>query len=281
MDRFQIIVCNPPGLADPSIAIAGSRAGALGVLDLEYIQDVPTALQGIERLAKFAGNGWGIKLDADREEFPATILSSTSAHPGTILFTYPDQTASLQNILSLKKRGHRVLIEAISLEQGTRGEIGWGRCNLMGNLPLENIRVLDLSHSWAAPHCTRILADFGAEVIKVEYVQRLCLLRGARKQAEAYDNHPASFQVNRNKLSITLNLKLEADRQILRELVKISDVFVHNSRTGVMERLGFGYGDLVKIKEDLVVLSMSAFGQTGPYASCAGYGAVFPRGWSV
>jgi crotonobetainyl-CoA:carnitine CoA-transferase CaiB-like acyl-CoA transferase len=145
----------------------------------------------------------------------------------------------------------------------------------MKDVPLKGIRVIDLSHSWAAPHCTRILADFGAEVIKVEYPRRLCLLRGARKEKKVYDSHPAWFQVNRNKLSITLDLKSGADRQILRELVKISDVLVHNSRTGVMDRLGFGYADLVNIKEDLVVLSMSAFGQTGPYASYAGYGAVF------
>jgi crotonobetainyl-CoA:carnitine CoA-transferase CaiB-like acyl-CoA transferase len=145
----------------------------------------------------------------------------------------------------------------------------------MKGLPLKGIRIIDLSHSWAGPHCTRILADFGAEVIKVEYLRRLCLLRGARKEKRVYNSHPAWFQVNRNKLSITLNLKSEADRHILRELVKISDVLVHNSRTGVMERLGFGYGDLVNIKKDLIVLSMSAFGQTGPYAPYAGYGAVF------
>jgi crotonobetainyl-CoA:carnitine CoA-transferase CaiB-like acyl-CoA transferase len=141
--------------------------------------------------------------------------------------------------------------------------------------PLDGIRVIDISHSWAAPHCARILGDYGAEVIKVEYPRRLCLLRGARKEARAYDRHPAWFQVNRNKLSLTLNLKKEKDREVLRDLVRISDVFVENSRPGVMERLGFGYQDLVKIREELIVLSMSGFGNTGPYSSYSGYGAIF------
>jgi crotonobetainyl-CoA:carnitine CoA-transferase CaiB-like acyl-CoA transferase len=119
------------------------------------------------------------------------------------------------------------------------------------------------------------LADFGAEVIKVEYVRRLCLLRGAKKQAKAYNHHPAWFQVNRNKLSIILDLTVEEDKEILKGVVKNSNVVVHNARTGVMDRLGFGYEDLVKIRDDLIVLSMTAFGNTGPFASYAGYGAVF------
>jgi len=142
-------------------------------------------------------------------------------------------------------------------------------------LPLTGIRVLDLSHSWAAPHCGRILADFGAEVIKVEYIRRLCLLRGAKKDPQIYNNHPGWLQVNRNKYSITLDLKEKDDREVLINLIKISDVLITNSRTGVMEKLGFGYDDLIKIKSDLIVLSMSAFGNTGPYAYYAGYGAVF------
>jgi crotonobetainyl-CoA:carnitine CoA-transferase CaiB-like acyl-CoA transferase len=146
---------------------------------------------------------------------------------------------------------------------------------MSGAMPLEGIRVIDFSHSWAAPHCARILADFGAEVIKVEYPQRLCLLRGGRKEDKAYNRHPAWHQVNRNKLSVTLDLACEKDQRIFVDLVEISDVVIENSRPGVMERLGFGYHDLVKIKNDLIVLSMPAFGSSGPYASYTGYGAVF------
>src|SRR5512138_3204868 len=114
------------------------------------------------------------------------------------------------------------------------------------SLPLKGIRIIDLSHSWAAPHCARILGDFGAEVIKVEYVRRLCLLRGANKKAAVYNSHPGWLQVNRNKYSVTLDLKVEKDRDILRDLIKVSDVVIENSRTGIMEKLGFGYADAVK-----------------------------------
>ena len=145
----------------------------------------------------------------------------------------------------------------------------------MGRLPLERIRVIDFSHSWAAPHCTRILGDFGAEVIKVEYVKRLCLLRGARKDEQRYNKHPGWLQANRNKLSVTLDLAVREHRHILEDLVRISDVFVENGRPGVIEKLGFGYRDLTKLKPDIILLSMSAFGRSGPYASYAGYGAVF------
>lgn len=145
----------------------------------------------------------------------------------------------------------------------------------MNNLPLKRIRIIDLSHSWAGPHATRILADFGAEVIKVEYFKRLCLLRGAKKEGRAYNRHAGWFQVNRNKLSITLDLKDEKDCEVLKDLIRTSDVFVENSRTGVMKRLGFSYEDLIKIKPDIIMVSMAGFGNTGPYASYTGYGATF------
>ena len=145
----------------------------------------------------------------------------------------------------------------------------------MSSLPLSGIRVIDLSHSWAAPHCARILGDFGAEVIKVEYQKRLCILRGGKKENKHYDHHPAWHQINRSKLGITLDLKCDEDRDILRDLVGISDVVVENSRTMVLDRLGFGYEQMAGIKKDIIMLSMSAFGHTGPYSKYVGYGAIF------
>jgi len=144
---------------------------------------------------------------------------------------------------------------------------------MMDHTPLQGIRIIDLTHAWAGPHATRLLADFGAEVIRVEYPRRLCLLRGAKKENQAYNNHPGWFQVNRNKYSIALDLKQEKDRTILQDLVKISDVFIENARTGVMERLGFSYHHLSEIKPDIIMVSMAAFGNSGPHASYAGYGA--------
>lgn len=144
----------------------------------------------------------------------------------------------------------------------------------MGTLPLEGIRVIDLSHSWAAPHCARLLADCGAEVIKVEYIRRLCLLRGAQRRREVYDSHPGWLQVNRNKYGITLDLGDEHERKVFYALIKGADVVVHNARTGVPAKRGFAYDDLVAIKRDIIVLSMTAFGTSGPYGAYAGYGAV-------
>ncbi len=143
----------------------------------------------------------------------------------------------------------------------------------MNSSPLEGIRVIDLTHAWAGPHATRLLADYGAEVIRVEYVRRLCLLRGGKKDNHAYNHQPGWFQVNRNKYSITLDLKQEWDRDVFRDMIKISDVFIENARTGVMEQLGFSYGHLIEIKPDIIFVSMAAFGNSGPYASYAGYGA--------
>jgi crotonobetainyl-CoA:carnitine CoA-transferase CaiB-like acyl-CoA transferase len=138
--------------------------------------------------------------------------------------------------------------------------------------PLAGIRVIDLSHNWAGPHATRLLADYGAEVIKVEYSRRMDGMRGGRKENQAYNHHPRWLQINRNKLSITLDLKRSRDVDVFKGLVRISDVVVENSRVGVMKRLGLGYEVLSEIKPDLIYVSMSAFGQTGPEASYAGYG---------
>jgi crotonobetainyl-CoA:carnitine CoA-transferase CaiB-like acyl-CoA transferase len=143
----------------------------------------------------------------------------------------------------------------------------------MSDLPLQGVRIIDLTHSWAGPHATRILADFGSEVIRVEYASRMCMFRGGKIENKAYNKFPAWHQINRNKYSITLDLKTGRDKKVLKDLVKISDVFVENARTGVMNNLGFGYADLIKIKSDIIMLSMAAFGNSGPYATYAGYGA--------
>jgi len=142
----------------------------------------------------------------------------------------------------------------------------------MNGLPLSGVRITDLTHYWTGPHATRILADLGADVIKVEYPARLCVLRGAFREGKAYDRHPRWYQVNRNKRTITLDLKEEREREILRDLVGVSDVVAENSRPGVMSNLGLGYEDLRKLKPDLIMLSLSACGSSGPWAHYAGVG---------
>jgi crotonobetainyl-CoA:carnitine CoA-transferase CaiB-like acyl-CoA transferase len=139
-------------------------------------------------------------------------------------------------------------------------------------LPLGGIRIVDLTHDWAGPHASRLLADFGAEVIKVEYSRRMDGMRGARLEGQAYNHHPRWLEINRNKLSIILDLKQPRDVEAFKDLVRVSDVVVENSRVGVMAGFGLGYEVLRRVKPDIILVSMSAFGRTGPEASYAGYG---------
>ena len=136
--------------------------------------------------------------------------------------------------------------------------------------PLAGIRVLDLTHDWAGPHCARLLADHGADVIKIEYPQRLDGMRGG--MPGKVNDHPRVWQLHRNKRSLTLDLHDDEHRRLFTALVRESDVVLENSRPGVMAKLGYGYAALQQIKPDLIMVSMSAFGSDGPYAQYAGYG---------
>ncbi|BAU48559.1 acyl-CoA transferase [Sulfurifustis variabilis] len=138
--------------------------------------------------------------------------------------------------------------------------------------PLRGVRIIDLTHEWAGPHAARLMADFGAEVIKVEYLKRLDHMRGARKQGRAYDRQTRFLQLNRNKRSVTLDLRDARDRARFEGLLRLSDAVISNSRPGVLERLRLGYDDLRIVKPDIILMSLSACGQTGPEASYAGYG---------
>lgn len=139
----------------------------------------------------------------------------------------------------------------------------------MSKLPLEGIRVIDLSNAYSAPIGTMELADFGAEVIKVESITK-----GDSSRTWTPFCNGTSIQylnMNRNKKSITLNTKTEEGMQLLYELVKTADVVVENFRPGVAAKKGFDYETLCKIKPDIIVASLSGFGQTGPKSKNAAY----------
>ena len=133
---------------------------------------------------------------------------------------------------------------------------------------LSDVKVLDLSWYIAGPYCTKLLADYGADVIKIE---RPDGGDPARKMGPfpADDPHPEKsglfLYLNTNKRSITLNLKSATGKLIFRELAQDADILVESFRPGVMEGLGIGYEELHKINPRLVVTSVSNFGQTGPY----------------
>jgi len=129
---------------------------------------------------------------------------------------------------------------------------------------LKGIRILDFSHVYQGPVGTQILADYGADVIKVE---RPGSGDWSRAWGPFVKNVSLPFaNLNRNKRSITVDMKQENGKEIIRKLVKSSDVLVHNFRQGVMEKLGFGYDDLKEINPSLVYAASSGWGDTGPYA---------------
>ncbi|MDI3535286.1 MAG: CoA:oxalate CoA-transferase [Thermosediminibacterales bacterium] len=138
--------------------------------------------------------------------------------------------------------------------------------------PLNGVKVIDLTRVLAGPYATMILADLGAEVIKVE-------MPGRGDDSRAFgpyikDESVYFMSLNRNKKSITLNLKAEKGKQIFRELVKKADVVVENFRPGVMEKLGFGYEALKSLNPGIIYAACSGFGHTGPYSEKPAYDAI-------
>jgi formyl-CoA transferase len=141
------------------------------------------------------------------------------------------------------------------------------------SLPLDGVRVLDLTQVMAGPFCTMILADLGADVIKIETPGIGDLSRrmgGARMRLKGEDNAPF-FALNRNKRSVVLDLKESSDRDRFYQLVRTTDMVVENLRPGATKRLGIDYAALVPLRPDLIYGSISGFGQTGPYADRPGF----------
>lgn len=141
----------------------------------------------------------------------------------------------------------------------------------MATLPLAGIRVLDISQVMAGPFCCMLLGDMGADVIKIEPPKTGDSTRHSMGFRLKGDDSPGFLALNRNKRSIALNLKDDADREVLYALVKSADVLVENARPGVAARLGIDYDTLSKINPRLVYASISGFGQTGPWAQRPGF----------
>lgn len=139
--------------------------------------------------------------------------------------------------------------------------------------PLAGKRVIEMGVLLAGPFCGQLLADYGAEVIKIEQP----VVGDPMRQWGREKPHGKSLWwpvVARNKKSITLNLRVEEGQQIVKDLVKDADFLIENFRPGTMERWGLGWEDLKEINPGLVMIRVTGFGQTGPYSSRAGYGAI-------
>ncbi|MDP3797641.1 MAG: CoA transferase [Polaromonas sp.] len=138
-------------------------------------------------------------------------------------------------------------------------------------LPLAGVRVLDISQVMAGPYACMLLADLGADVIKVEPPGAGDQTRGAMGFKMKGADSLGFLNMNRNKRSVTLNLKSRAGREVLSRMVKDADILLENYRPGAMKRLGLGYEVLKEINPRLVYTSISGFGQTGPWADRPGF----------
>ncbi|WP_419879183.1 CaiB/BaiF CoA transferase family protein [Brevibacillus centrosporus] len=135
---------------------------------------------------------------------------------------------------------------------------------------LDHIRVLDLSRTLAGPFCTMLLGDMGADIIKVEQPDVGDETR--RFTPPTWDGISSYYLAsNRNKRSITVDLKTEEGREIIYELAKTADILVENFRTGALDQMGLGYEQIRQINPKLIYCSVSGFGRTGPEKNRAGY----------
>jgi formyl-CoA transferase len=143
------------------------------------------------------------------------------------------------------------------------------------NGPLEGLKVIEIASTIAGPACTRLLGDFGADVIKIEPPEGDPVRQmGRHVRTDQGDVSLYAASILRNKRSVVLDLKDEADRRVAQALIAKADILVENFRPGVMERLGFGYEVLSRANPGLVMVRISGYGQTGPYAQRPGYGAI-------
>lgn len=142
--------------------------------------------------------------------------------------------------------------------------------DLKMNAALSNIKILDLSRVLAGPYCTMILGDLGAEVVKVEAPGGS---DETRKWGPPFQQDVSAYYLsaNRNKKSITVDLKTKEGIDLIKELVKNSDVIINNFKTGTMERLGLQYETLAALNPGIVYCSITGFGETGPNKDMPGY----------
>ena len=137
--------------------------------------------------------------------------------------------------------------------------------------PLKGLRVIELGSTVAGPFCTRLMADFGADVIKVEQPEGDAVRSmGTRRDGQSL--YGAS--IFRNKRLVSINMRQEEGRKLVRRLCLGADIVVENFRPGTLERWGLGYGDLKEDNPGLILVRISGFGQSGPYSNRSGYGVV-------
>jgi len=206
---------------------------------------------------------------AGRVKYPATAYHFL-ATPSTIERSAPRLGQHNQEVFS--GRLH-------SSEQDLRIAKPVRASNKEGQGLLQGVRIADFSWAWAGSHATELLAFLGAEVIKIESMKRIDVVRmmafTTGQQFKGVNESNVFNDLNLGKLSIQLNLSQPKAIQLAKKLVSISDVVVQNMRPGVMERLGLGYEALKEVKPDIIYLSSSSRGTTGPEQGYVGYAPNF------
>lgn len=143
--------------------------------------------------------------------------------------------------------------------------------------PLKDIKVLEATTTVSGPVAGSMLADLGAQVIRCEEPKRGDILRQSPpyvKSSSKSDTSAYYLSINRNKKGITLNLRVPEGQEIFKQLAKNTDMIIENYRPGTMDKWGIGYEDIRKIKPDIIYVSITGFGQYGPYHTKAGYDPV-------
>jgi len=136
---------------------------------------------------------------------------------------------------------------------------------------LDGVRVLELGTTIAGPFCARLLADFGAEVVKVEPLEGDPI----RTTGKRFKDKPLyAASIMRNKQLVAIDLRTAEGQDLVRTLVAKSDILVENFRPGTMEKWGLGYDALAQINPGLIMVRISGYGQSGPYSKRPGYGVV-------
>ncbi|MDP6403474.1 MAG: CoA transferase, partial [SAR202 cluster bacterium] len=144
-------------------------------------------------------------------------------------------------------------------------------------LPLEGVRIAEMGQLIAIPHAAKLLADMGAQVVHIESSDRLDMYRTItlyRNNADGeYWNRGGNwYEQNRNKLGLTLDLNKQEGLALLKELISVSDVFLENFTPRVMKKFGLEYDDLRRIRPDIIMVSSTGYGHTGPWANLGAIG---------
>ena len=160
---------------------------------------------------------------------------------------------------------------------GQKALEGLGLGQLMRPKALKGVRVADFGWVLAGPYATMLLSYLGAEVIKIESRRRIDEQRVAHRAglSENFESSSNFLEINLGKRSVSINLSKPEGAELARKLVAISDVVIENMRPGVMDRLGLGYKDLVNVKPDIIMASISGWGSKGPLRSYTAYAPCF------